>query len=66
MTLTAHFIEGDRRQACKNDGISIVSSEGRYTELLAILPLSEVPGETRTEQLKNAVPFYTSKVLCPS
>lgn len=60
--LCAHFIEGQRRQACNNDAASIVRYEGGRAELLEIIPLSQIPGNTRSELLENALKVHTGQI----
>ena len=53
-TLSYYFIEGQRRNACRNDAVSVVRDEGKTQHVVEIIPAAEIPGKTRNEILHNA------------
>jgi hypothetical protein len=59
MTLRFYFIEGQRRSACNNDAISVVSEDKGRPEVLDIIPADDIPGSTRIEKLQNAPLVFT-------
>jgi hypothetical protein len=58
-TLRFYFIEGQRRQACLHDAVSVVREhENGRPEVIDIIPAGALPGDTRTEKLKSAPLVY--------
>lgn len=65
MTLKFHFIEGNRRQICNNDAVSVVQEKDGRDHVLEIIPVENNQGKSRSEIIQAVRTDYLKRICKP-